>query len=103
MEAARRMHAARPSDEELAVLGLLREDIEPDPLEIWPENLPALGVFIAMRTQWRSGPSGPVGLDYNVLPIVMDWEGVDQALRSDIFAAIRSMERAALDEIYRDR
>lgn len=39
--------------------------------EIWPENEHAVGTFIRCQTQWRTGGSGVVGLDYNVVLEVM--------------------------------
>lgn len=38
-----------------------------DDFEIWPENLNALNMFLRCQTQWRSGPSGLIGLDYAVV------------------------------------
>jgi Phage related hypothetical protein (DUF1799) len=40
------------------------------PGEVWGENWPALILFTALITQWRMGPSGPIGLDYAVVPQV---------------------------------
>ncbi|HHY1261524.1 TPA: DUF1799 domain-containing protein [Yersinia enterocolitica] len=33
-------------------------------IEIWPDVWPAFNVIRAMSTQWRTGMSGPTGLDY---------------------------------------
>ena len=34
---------------------------------IWPENVEAFDIFIRCMTQWRPGPNGVIGLDYNVV------------------------------------
>ena len=47
--------------------------ILPDHLEqstdfgLWPEHLPVVDLFMRCMTQWRSGPSGVIGLDYGVV------------------------------------
>lgn len=67
-----------------------------DEFLVWPDNWQAVDVFIAMGTQWRVGMGGPVGLDYGALETVMRLVGVKRADRSDVFAAVRIMEGAAL-------
>lgn len=63
-------------------------------VEIWPEHRPALNLFMACRTQWRTTMHGRLGLDY----LAMDWVArrmdleVDAALLDDI----QVMEDAAL-------
>lgn len=67
-------------DEALAALGLRDEQADemmaadqaatPDEVELWPEHLDAVNLFDAMRTQWRMGARGAIGLDYAVLPMV---------------------------------
>lgn len=34
---------------------------------LWPENVPVLLLWGAVRTQWRTGPMGAVGLDYRAV------------------------------------
>ena len=34
---------------------------------MWPENWPALQLFIRCQTQWRHGFNGPTGLDYGAV------------------------------------
>ena len=41
-----------------------------EPLGIWPENWRPVCIASGMHTQWRMGPAGPIGWDYNALPIV---------------------------------
>lgn len=34
---------------------------------MWPENWPALQLFIRCQTQWRIGVNGRAGLDYGAI------------------------------------
>ncbi|GGE68347.1 hypothetical protein GGR41_000569 [Paenalcaligenes hominis] len=53
-------------------------------------------VFQAMGTQWRMGFNGPVGLDYNVLPMMIKQLGVPKKERKRVLGDVMVMERAAL-------
>ncbi|HSH98881.1 MAG: DUF1799 domain-containing protein [Methylophilaceae bacterium] len=66
-------------------------------LEVWPENLEVINMFLSLQTQWRSDMNGLTGLDY---------AGVECALRmhevsnpKQMFIEIQSMEGAALKEL----
>ena len=39
----------------------------PQAFEVWPENWPAVLLFIRCQTQWRTGINGLVGLDYQAV------------------------------------
>jgi hypothetical protein len=65
-------------------------------IEVWPDNVMIVNVFISMSTQWRVGMAGPTGLDYAVLPFVMRANGVPITERRAVFDGIRTMEDAAL-------
>jgi hypothetical protein len=54
-------------------------------------------VFAALQTQWRSGMSGPTGLDYTALEPVMRLQGIKKRDRQEVFAGVRVMEIAALE------
>lgn len=59
--------------QELAAAGLTPDDVAPEPVEIWPDTLPAYNLFCRLSTQWRTGGmGGATGLDYNVLYHQMD-------------------------------
>ena len=73
------------------------EEATPPPVEVWPDNLKAVNVFIGMDTQWRVGMSGATGLDYAALPVVMRLVGVSPAERAEVFAGVQTMEQAALE------
>lgn len=72
------------------------EEARGAPVEIWPDNVQAVNVFVAMSTQWRVGMGGATGLDYAALPVVMRLAGVPPADRAEVFDAVRAMEEAAL-------
>ena len=58
----------------------LPEPEEPQHYEVEPEAWPALQLFLMVQTQWRSGPSGLLGLDYNAVRWVMELQGVSEPL-----------------------
>lgn len=69
------------------------------PPELWPCNATAMRVFIAMQTQWRVGMAGATGLDYAVLPTVLEMLGVtfsDSSLRQKTFFKVQTLEREFL-------
>ena len=63
---------------------------------IFPDNVPIVQVFKDMSTQWRTGPSGPTGLDYSALPVVFSIRRIKAAEREDVFDFLRVMEVKAL-------
>lgn len=64
---------------------------------VYPDNVAAVMAFSDMGTQWRTGPRGFIGLDYNVLPFVFDTRQVSSDKRAEIFDCLQIMERAALE------
>lgn len=46
-----------------------RDSFRAPPVEIWACHWKTLRLFVAMGTQWRTGMSGPTGLDYAALPV----------------------------------
>ena len=85
----------------MALVGLSRADLDSEDVEVWPENMPVVRLFDAMRTQWRVGFSGAYGLDYTPLPAVMDILGIED--RAYAFEGLRVMEYAALHEMHKDK
>lgn len=65
-------------------------------MEVWPENWPALQLFIRMATQWRVGMSGATGLDYGVLFTMLDRMKLGDEEQEQMFEDIRVMEQEAL-------
>lgn len=80
--------------------GLIRADFQKDldaaAVQVWPENLPTVNLFIAMSTQWRIGGVGPTGLDYGPLAAVMELVEIEAKDRPDAFDGLRIMESEAL-------
>ncbi|MEY2653661.1 MAG: hypothetical protein RLZZ524_689, partial [Pseudomonadota bacterium] len=68
-------------------------------IEVWPENMTAVNVFIAMGTQWNVGMGGITGLRYESLPSVMRYCSVPPAERGAVFQQIRVMEGAILEKV----
>lgn len=67
-----------------------------EPVEVWPDNLPAVNLFISMSTQWRVGMGGATGLDYAALPAVMAMLCIEESERPQVFEDLRIMESAAI-------
>lgn len=96
------MYSSGPSEDDaqtMASFGLSLDDFEEKVVEVWPENRLALEIFEAMGTQWRMGFNGPTGLDYAVIPMLLDQFDVSKKKRKQLFFDLRVMERAALAEI----
>lgn len=74
-------------------------DDEAELPSLWAWHLPALQLFDAMRTQWRTaaGIGGLVflGLDYGALGVVKQELGLPPA-DAELFKQLQAMERAAL-------
>lgn len=64
--------------------------------EVWPENWPAVELFMAAATQWRHGGKGPTGLDYTAVEALMRLRRVAKRDRADLLADVQIMERASL-------
>jgi hypothetical protein len=66
--------------------------------ELWPENIPAVELYLAAETQWRhAGMNGvPTGLDYAGVRAVMDLQAIPRADRPGLFADLQTLEQAHL-------
>lgn len=53
-------------------------------------------MFIALSTQWRTGPGGPIGLDYNVLFSLAKHRKIEGEAFEQMLADIQVLERAAM-------
>lgn len=65
-------------------------------IEVWPENWPALDLFMQLNTQWHVGMNGATGLRYEALYPLLDRHGYTGDGWDDMFADIRTLERVAL-------
>ena len=75
------------------------EEAQGEAIEVWPDNLQAVNVFISLTTQWRVNANGPYGLDYNVLFRKLDRMGLTPIEYDGIEEDVRTMEDAALVRI----
>ena len=91
------MYDSGPSDKELAAIGLKREDVtNNEVIDVYPENLLPMQVFIDCVRQWRIGMSGATGLDYAALPFLFDLHSIKKKKQKDVFECLRIMEDEAL-------
>lgn len=84
----------------MAPFGLTPDDYPPPSVELWPENWPPIQLFNRLSSQWRIGAGGPIGLDYNVLFHELDRMKLGEDAYDDLFAAVRVIESAALDQLH---
>lgn len=70
---------------------------------MWPDNYPAVNVFISMSTQWRVGMAGATGLDYNALPAVLRMTQIPRSDWPEIFQSIRILEDAAMETMRKSK
>jgi len=96
------MYEKGPDAAELAAFGLTLGDLEEQNVGIFPDNVTAVGIFVSLQTQWRTGAGGPTGLDYGVLPSVLRLQGVPRAEWPDTFDCIRTLEAEALRVMHAD-
>ncbi|MFC3457263.1 MULTISPECIES: DUF1799 domain-containing protein [Massilia] len=81
----------------MELAGLRPDDFSDDVVEIWPEHWDAYVLFAYMRTQWRAGAMGVIGLDYGVLHRKMDRMDLGALQYDELEADIQVMEFAALN------
>ena len=79
------------------MFGFLPDDFDGGVLEVWPENWPAVSLFMDCATQWRVSMSGAYGLDYQAVKAVMDIRGISGADAAAVFDDILILESAALN------
>lgn len=72
-------------------------------MAVWPENWPAVRLFLAVETQWRrAGMAGtPTGLDYAVLPAACRALGLRYNAR--LLARLKIIEAEALRAMAEER
>ncbi len=89
-------------------LGLILPDDDQPPVDygVWPENWPAVELFLRCSTQWRTGepspiaPAGVCGLDYSVVLALATLYLPASAETQTILEDVQIMERRALELIY---
>jgi hypothetical protein len=63
---------------------------------VWPDNLAAVNIFIAIGTQWRTNMAGATGLDYNVMYARMDRLNLPEPEWLALEADLRVLEETAM-------
>jgi hypothetical protein len=93
-----------PPDAAAALLEAERpEGTEPGPdldrpAEVWPENWPALLLFLRLQNQWHRDPEGRrQGLRFEALQSAMWMKDVKRADRPRLFDELVDMQDAALE------
>lgn len=94
------MYERAPDEKELAAFGMTLDDVAAEPVDIWPEHVQAFELFNFMGTQWRTGVSGPTGLDYGVMYRKMDRMKLSEEEYDQLEADVMVMERTALGCIH---
>jgi len=81
-----------------ARLWLGEDATKPGPFLVWPCNVPAVSLFLDLKTQWRHAPlGGLLGLDYSVVPSVMDLRCIKRKQRARLFDQLQTLEMATLE------
>lgn len=96
------MFRREPTAQELASVGLTADDFESEEVEVWPDNLPALGLWDKVGDQWRMGFNGPVALD--LIPVFheLDRMELEREDYDSLLVDIKVMAGAALGEMRAD-
>jgi hypothetical protein len=74
---------------------------EPD-VDVWPEHWEVLQLFSRLSTQWRTGVSGPTGLDYPVFFHELTRAGIQGEAFDDALADLRIIEIEALQQLHKE-
>ena len=87
----------------MSILGLSEEDYEAENIvEVWPDNWDAVLLFHRLGSQWRAGPGGVFGLDYNVLYRMMDRMNLTPERYDELEDEIMTLEAAAVAEMRKE-
>ena len=86
----------------MALLGLTPADFKREKFDLWPENWPAVELFLRVHNQWRTGPGGAFALDYGVVFHELDRRDLAPDAYDDLLDDLRVIEGAALDEMHKD-
>lgn len=74
-------------------------DEEPEFIEVWEENIPAVSLFFELDTAWKIlvgfSAARYVGFDWPAVESVMRLKGIRRKKRAVLFSELKVMERAA--------
>lgn len=80
--------------------GILDEEREQESFDVYADNWESVAAFALLETQWRIAVGATrvvwLGIDYGSVPVILDALEVTGSRRSELFADLRLMERAAL-------
>ena len=75
-------------------INAMRKAKKVEDFEVWPDNWPAVEMFLRCQTQWRTTMSGVFGFDYSAVEWLFRlYEVKDQAA---VFEDLQVMEAAAV-------
>lgn len=93
---ARALYTQEPTAAEASQWGMTLDEVRGPPVEVWPDNVPAVNAFITAHTQWRNGPMGRTGIEYQALPVIFKLTGIPEDDYPEVFRCVRTMEEVAL-------
>lgn len=69
----------------------------PKVFEVWPENWPAVELFMRCQTQWRTGPAGLLGLDYGAVLAMANLWSVEHV--REVMSGVQIIEATILAQL----
>ena len=81
-------------------LALPEAMLAPKVYSVWPEHMDVLELFLRCMTQWRSGASGVIGLDYGVVLQMASLYQIQDLAR--VMEDLQTMELHARDLINKE-
>ncbi len=82
---------------------LAKERLESLTCDLLAENEKAVELFMMMQTQWRAIEGARLGLDYNVLFLIMGTMGITKKERLPLLRDLQAMEDETLGYLARKR
>lgn len=79
----------------------LPEPETPKDFEVWPDNWPAVEVFLRCQTQWRTTMAGVCGLDYSAVEWLFRLYEVED--QPTVLENLQVMEAAAVKILNKER
>ena len=79
----------------------LPEPEAPGDFEVWPDNLPAVAIFLRCQTQWRTTMAGVCGLDYSAVEWLFRLYEVED--QPTVLENLQVMEAAAVKILNKER
>lgn len=77
------------------------DELTPDVFEVWPENAETIEWWMRLQTQWRTGMSGAVGMEYGAWLGLFNLYQVKDQRR--LFEDLQLMEYTVLNKLGEDQ